>query len=418
LFVNRIISGMKIPKTKIAFIGSYTPRKCGIATFTSDLVKNIASAADDDFEPHVFAMETDAGLNYVKPVRKVIRKFSWYDYIIAADLINQSDIDLVNLQYEFGLFYGTNGSFLSAFLRRLTKPVVTTLHTVLEEPESEFFEAMLEVCDASDRVVVMNECGVDMLRRIYCVPTEKIELIGHGIPDLPFAETSCFKRKLGLAGRKTILTFGLLSENKGIDLMLRAMPEIIARDSSALYIVLGATHPEVLRHEGPVYRLKLEKMISKLGLDKHVILDHRFVEDNELFQYLKAADVYVTPYLNRQQLTSGTLAFAVGSGRAVVSTPYWAAQELLADGRGKLVDFCDPLQMAKAVTEILANPALAMSMRAKAYEYGRSITWPRVGRAYWQLFQEVLQMPPAIARPSFMWPVVNNHAAMQVQTAC
>ncbi len=410
-------SGMKTPKTKIAFIGSYPPRKCGIATFTCDLVKNIASAADDDFEPHVYAMETDARLTYKRPVRKVIRKFSRSDYVVAANLINQSHVDLVNLQYEFGLFYGSRGSFLPAFLRRLTKPVVTTLHTVLEEPQPEFFDAMLEVCDASDRIVVMNECGVDMLRRIYCVPTEKIELIGHGIPDLPFADTSCYKHKLGLAGRKTILTFGLLSENKGIDLMLRAMPDIIARDPSALYIVLGATHPEVLRHEGPAYRLKLEKMISRLGLNNHVILDHRFVEDNELFQYLKAADVYVTPYLHRQQLTSGTLAFAVGSGRAVVSTPYWAAEELLAEGRGKLVDFCDPLQMAKAVNEILANPALAMSMRARAYKYGRSITWPRVGSAYWQLFQEVLETAPAIARPYFIQPVVNNFTAMQVQTA-
>jgi glycosyltransferase involved in cell wall biosynthesis len=417
LFVKKMNSGMKIPKTDIAFIGSYPPRKCGIATFTSDLVKNIDSAADDDFEPHVFAMETDAGLTYDRPVRKVIRKFSRFYYIIASNLINQSDIDLVNLQYEFGLFYGPNSSFLPAFLRRLTKPIVTTLHTVLEEPQPEFFDAMLEVCDASDRIVVMNKCGVDMLRRIYCVPVEKIVLIGHGIPDLPFAETGSYKRKLGLAGRKTILTFGLLSENKGIDLMLRAMPDIVARDPSALYIVLGATHPEVLRHEGPIYRLKLEKMISRLGLDKHVILDHRFVEDSVLFQYLKAADVYVTPYLNRQQLTSGTLAFAVGSGRAVVSTPYWAAQELLADGRGKLVDFCDPVQMAKAINEILANPALAMSMRAKAYKYGRCITWPRVGRAYWRLFREVLYEAPAITKPYSMQPAVNNFTTVQFQTA-
>jgi glycosyltransferase involved in cell wall biosynthesis len=417
LFVNEMISGMKYPKTKIAFICSYPPRKCGIATFTSDLVKNICSAAEDDFEPHVFAMETDTGLTYDRPVRRVIRKFSQSDYIIAANLINQSDVDLVNLQYEFGLFYGLNGSFLPEFLRKLTKPVVSTLHTVLEEPEPEFFDAMIEVCDASDRIVVMNECGVDMLHRIYGVPMEKIELIGHGIPDLSFADTYRYKQKLGLAGRKTILTFGLLSENKGIDLMLRAMPSIIDRDPSAVYIVLGATHPEVLRIEGPIYRLKLEKMISRLGLKNHVILDHRFVEDNELFQYLKAADVYVTPYLNRQQLTSGTLAFAVGSGRAVVSTPYWAAQELLADGRGRLVDFYDPVQMAKAVNEILANPALAMSMRAKAYEYGRSITWPRVGRAYWQLFRQVLNEAPAISRPYFMQPAVNNYTAVQFQTA-
>ncbi len=412
-----MISGTEFPKTKIAFLSSYPPRKCGIATFTCDLVKNISSAADDTFEPQVFAMETFAGLTYADPVRMVIRRSSQADYIAAANMVNFSDIDLVCLQYEFGLFEGPNGSFLPEFLRRLTKPLVTTLHTVLEKPEPDFFDAMTEVCDASDKIVVMNDCGVDMLRQIYGVPGEKIEFIGHGIPDLPFAETGYFKQKLGLSGRKTILTFGLLSKNKGIDLMLKAMPDIIARDPSAVYIVLGATHPEVMRHEGPIYKIRLEKMIRSLGLDNHVVLDHRFVDDKDLFQYLKAADVYVTPYLNKQQLTSGTLAFAVGTGRAVVSTPYWAAQELLADGRGKIVDFHDPPQMAKAITEILANPALAMNMRVKAYNYGRSITWPRVGCAYWQLFQEVLETAPAVVRPYYERSAVRDQAAMQAQIA-
>jgi glycosyltransferase involved in cell wall biosynthesis len=408
---------MEFPKTRVAFVSSYPPRKCGIATFTCDLVRNIGSAAAGAFEPQVFAMGTDARLTYADPVRMTIRKFSQSDYIAAANLVNLSDIDLVSLQYEFGLFDGPSGSFLPAFLQRLTKPLVTTLHTVLEEPEPDFFNATTEVCDASDKIVVMNECGVDMLQQIYGVLGEKIELIGHGIPDLPFAETGYFKQKLGLAGRKTILTFGLLSENKGIDLMLKAMPDIISKDPSAIYIVLGATHPEVMRHEGPIYRIKLEKMIRSLGLDNHVILDHRFVDNKDLFQYLKAADVYVTPYLNRQQLTSGTLAFAVGTGRAVVSTPYWAAQELLADGRGKIVDFRDPPQMARAITEILANPALAMSMRVKAYKYGRSVTWPRVGHAYWQLFHEVLEAAPAVVRPYFALSAVYDQAVMQAQTA-
>jgi glycosyltransferase involved in cell wall biosynthesis len=413
-----MISGMKFPKTRVAFVSSYPPRKCGIATFTCDLVKNIRSAADDAFEPRVFAMETDGKPAYADPVRMVVRRLSQCDYITAANLVNLSNIDLVSLQYEYGLFYGPSGSYLSAFLRRLTKPLVTTLHTILEDPRPDYFNAMLEVCDASDKIVVMNECGVDMLHRIYSVPTEKIELIGHGIPDLPFADTGCFKQELGLAGRKTILTFGLLSENKGIDLMLKAMPDIIARDPSAIYIVLGATHPEVMRREGPIYEIRLKKMVRNLGLDSHVILDHRFVDDKDLFQYLKAADVYVTPYLNRQQLTSGTLAFAVGSGRAVVSTPYWAAQELLAGGRGRIVDdFRDPLQMAKAINEILANPALAMAMRVRAYRYGRSITWPRVGRAYWRLFQEVLETAPAVVRPYFERPVVENLAPMEAQIA-
>jgi glycosyltransferase involved in cell wall biosynthesis len=396
-----MVSWKNSPKAKVAFVGSYSPRKCGIATFTRDLVANIRLAAGDNVRPEVYAMETDGKLAYTWPVRTIIRKNCRSDYIAAADLLNFSGVDLVCLQYEFGLFDGRSGSFLPMLLRRINKPLVTTVHTVLEKPEQAFFDSMVDVCRASDKIVVMNECGVDLLENVYDVPPHKIELIGHGIPDLPFADTSRFKQRLGFAGRKTILTFGLLSRNKGIEFMLKAMPDIVRRDPSALYIVLGATHPEVIRHEGHVYKNKLDMMVHSLGLEKHVIFEHRFVDDHELLQHLSAADVYVTPYLNKEQLTSGTLAFAVGTGRAVVSTPYWAARELLAAGRGKLVDFGDTGQMARAVHEILANPVLAMRMRTKAYEYGRAITWPRVGEAYWQLFEELLDTSAGITRPRF-----------------
>lgn len=412
-----MVSRMNPPKTRIAFVGSYIPRKCGIATFTHDLIKNIRRAAWDDFDPEVYAMESDGRLAYTAPVRTIIRKDCQSDYIAAANMVNRSNVDLVCLQYEFGLFDGIRGSFLPALLRRIRKPLVTTLHTVLEEPEPSYFESMIEVCRTSDRIVVMNECGLDILQRIYNVPAQKVELIGHGIPDLPFTNTVHFKQKLGFSRRKTILTFGLLSQNKGIELMLKAMPDIIRQDPCALYIILGATHPEVIRHEGPVYKTKLERMVRSLGLGQHVIFDHRFVEDDELFQYLNAADVYVTPYLNREQLTSGTLAFAVGTGRAVVSTPYWAAQELLAAGRGRLVDFGDARQMAKAVNNILANPAAAMAMRTKAYRYGRSITWPRVGAAYWQLFQEVFATAPTVIRPYFEPVLAGAFSSPQMQIA-
>ena len=392
-----MISGMKSAKTKIAFIGSYPPRRCGIATFTSDLVNNLYSAAAGHFEPAILAMESDSPLTYVDPVRKVIRKNVQSEYIEAAHIVNRSDIDLVNLQYEFGLFDGPSGSFLPSLLGRITKPLVTTLHTVLEEPWPVYFNDMIEVCSASEAIVVMNERGVDMLQQVYGVPGEKIELIGHGIPDMLFADTALAKEKLGLAGRKTILTFGLLSANKGIEVMLRAMPDIIAADPSVIYIVLGETHPEVMRCDGPVYINRLESIVRSLGLENHVVLDHRFVKEEDLFQYLKAADVYVTPYLNRQQLTSGTLAIAVGSGRAVVSTPYWAAQEFLANGRGKLVDFHDHQQTAEAINELLENPRLAMAMRLKAYRYGRSITWSRIAKVYWRLFRQIRQIElPAI----------------------
>jgi glycosyltransferase involved in cell wall biosynthesis len=230
----------------------------------------------------------------------------------------------------------------------------------------------------------MNERGVAMLRDVYGVPARKIKLIAHGIPDLPFVDSNYYKHEVDLEDRRTILTFGLLSGNKGIEVMLEAMPAIVKAEPSVVYIVLGMTHPSVLRHEGESYRLSLKKMVEDLGLQEHVIFHNRFVNDQELHNFLCAADIYVTPYLNLKQLTSGTLSFAVGAGKAVVSTPYWAATELLADGRGKLVRFGDSKQMAQAIIEILQDDSLFYSLRRNAYEYGRSRTWPKIGQIYWK----------------------------------
>jgi glycosyltransferase involved in cell wall biosynthesis len=242
------------------------------------------------------------------------------------------------------------------------------------------------VCELSNRVVVMNKRGVEMLQDIYGVPGRKIKLIPHGIPDLPFAASNYYKRKLGISGRRIILTFGLISRNKGIEIMLRALQTIVKADPSILYIVLGAIHPEVLRCEGLSYEVELKRMVMDLGLQGNVVFHNRFVDDEELFRFLGAADIYVNPYLHREQLTSGTLAFAVGAGKAVVSTPYWAAQELLAQGRGKLVRFGDSEHIAQSIIELLRNQSLFSQMRRRAYEYGRSITWLKVGQAYWRLF--------------------------------
>lgn len=381
------------PAKKVAFISSYVPRKCGIATFTSDLINNMKLAGGEEFEPHVFAIQSGTCMGYNERVKLRIRKDVKSDYISTADYINFSDVDVVSVQHEFGLFGGEGGSYLSLLLKRLEKPVITTLHTVLKKPPINYFDSMVDVCQASSRLIVMNKRGIKMLRDIYSVPESKIELIPHGIPDLPFVDSNYYKHKLGMLGRKTILTFGLLSRNKGIEVMLRALPTIVKADPSILYIVLGATHPEVLRHEGQDYKFQLERMVTNLGLQKNVIFYNSFVSDEELFQFLGAADVYVTPYLHREQLTSGTLAFAVGAGKAVVSTPYWAAQELLAHGRGKLVRFGDSEHIARSVVEILSNSSLFSKMRKRAYEYGRSMTWPKVGQAYWELFKR--QIPPA-----------------------
>ncbi|MCK4752527.1 MAG: glycosyltransferase [Planctomycetes bacterium] len=371
---------------RVAFISSFLPRKCGIATFCSDLIENTALAAKDDFEPLVVAMRSDNELKYNDPVKFEIRQNVKNDYICAADYINFSHVDVVSVQHEFGLFGGDAGSYLNLLLKRLKAPVVTTLHTVLDDPDPVYYKSLVDVCNTSHKVITMNERGISMLRDIYDVSGKKVQLIPHGIPDLSFVDNNYYKHKFGMEGRRTILTFGLLSKNKGVEVMLKAMPAIIEAEPSALYIILGMTHPSVLKHDGESYRFSLQQMVKELGLQEHVIFHNRFVNDDELRNFLCAADIYVTPYLNKEQLTSGTLSFAVGTGKAVVSTPYWAAMELLAKGQGKLVRFGDSRQTAEAITEILQDDSLFYSLRRKAYDYGRSRTWPKIGQAYWKLF--------------------------------
>ena len=383
---------------KVAFVSSFPPRRCGIATFTADLIKNAAIAAKDEFEPLVVAVRSE-GLKYNDPVKFEIRQNVKNDYICAADYINFSHVDVVSVQHEFGLFGGEAGSYLSLLLNRLNAPIVTTLHTVLDDPSPAYHKSLVDICSASYKVVTMNERGVDMLRDIYGIAGRDVELIAHGIPDLPFVDSNYYKYKFGMEGRRTILTFGLLSKNKGIEVMLRAMPAIVQVEPSVLYVILGMTHPSVLKHDGESYRFSLQRMVKELNLQKHVIFHNRFVNDEELRNFLCAADIYATPYLNQEQLTSGTLSFAVGTGKAVVSTPYWAATELLADGRGKLVRFGDSEQMAEAIREILQDDSLFYSLRRKAYEYGRARTWPRIGQAYWKLFS-AKRMPVRITAKS------------------
>ena len=371
---------------KVAFISSFLPRKCGIATFTSDLIKNLALAAKGEFEPLVVAMRSDSDQKYNDPVKFEIRQNVKNDYICAADYINFSHVDIVSVQHEFGLFGGQAGSYLALLLNRLKSPIITTLHTVLNAPAPDYHKSLVNVCNASYKVITMNERGVDMLAEVYGISGKKVQLIAHGIPDLPFVDNNYYKHKFDIENRRTILTFGLLSRNKGIEVMLKAMPTIIKAEPSVLYIILGMTHPSVLKHEGESYRFSLQRMVKELGLQKHVIFHNRFVSDEELNNFLCAADIYTTPYLNEEQLTSGTLSFAVGTGKAVVSTPYWAAVELLAKNQGKLVRFGDSKQLAEATVEILKDDSLFYSLRRKAYDYGRSRTWPKIGQVYWKLF--------------------------------
>ncbi|MHC4539637.1 MAG: glycosyltransferase family 4 protein [Planctomycetota bacterium] len=370
---------------KVVFLSSFPPRKCGIATFTADVIASTAAAAKGDFEPLVVAMQA-GDHKYADPVKFEIRENVKSDYICAADYINFSHVDVVSVQHEFGLFGGKAGAYLSLLLNRLKAPVVTTLHTVLDDPDPDYYKSLLDVCKASYRVITMNERGLSMLRDIYGIPAKKVKLTPHGIPDLPFVDSNYYKHKFGLEDRRTILTFGLLNKNKGIETMLEALPEIVAADPSVIYIVLGMTHPNILKHEGESYRFSLQRMVKDLSLQEHVIFHNRFVNDKELHNFLCAADIYVTPYVSEKQLTSGTLSFAVGTGKAVVSTPYWAAVELLADGRGMIVPFGDSKRLAHGIIEILQNDSRFYSLRRQAYEYGRSRTWPKIGQAYWKLF--------------------------------
>jgi glycosyltransferase involved in cell wall biosynthesis len=373
---------------KVAFLGDYLPRKCGIATFTTDLRCAVA-AEFPAFQCLVVPVNDLAGgYDYPPEVRFEIAEQDLPSYLRAADFLNITDVDVVCVQHEFGIFGGPAGSHVLALLRELTMPIVTTLHTVLREPNVEQRRVMREVLRLSTRLVVMSERGAEFLRDVYHVPPEKIDLIPHGIPNMPFSDPNYFKDEFGVAGKQVLLTFGLLSPNKGIQVALRALPEIIREFPNVVYIVLGQTHPNLLRDEGEAYRLSLERLAKDLGVQKHVVFFNRFVELEELMRFIGATDIYLTPYLTEAQITSGTLAYAFGAGNAVVSTPYWHATELLTAERGKLVPFNDVKAISQAVIELLRDEPLRHSMRKNAYKLGREMVWSRVAQLYAKSFAQ------------------------------
>jgi glycosyltransferase involved in cell wall biosynthesis len=374
------------PFKRIAFIGNYLPRQCGIATFTTDLCEAVAAAYP---ETTCFALpvnDTDSGYDYPPRVRFELAQNDTASYRRAADFLNGNNVDLVCLQHEYGIFGGPAGSHILALLRDLRMPVVTTLHTVLRTPDVNQRRVMEKLAQRSDRLVVMSQRGVGFLREIYGVPEDKLDLIPHGIPDVPFVDPSFHKDRFGVEGKLVLLTFGLLAPNKGLEHVIEALPEILARYPQVVYIVLGVTHPHVKRHEGEFYRLRLERTARTLGVDGNILFYDRFVSLEELIEFIGAADIYVTPYLNEAQITSGTLAYTVGAGKAVISTPYWYAEELLAEGRGLLVPFGDAAAIAQRVIEMLDNEAERHAMRKRAYLFGREMIWPKVAAAYMTSF--------------------------------
>lgn len=376
---------------KIAFIGDYLPRKCGIATFTHDMYTSIAARFPQVECSVVPVNDRPEGYDYPPEVRFEIDEPDRDSYHRAADFLNFANTDVVCLQHEYGIYGGAAGGQILGLVRDLRMPVVTTLHTVLLEPDADQHRVLVELAKLSTRVVVMTERARAMLHKTYGVPEAKIDLIAHGIPDTAFVSPEPYKEQFGVEGRPVALTFGLLSPNKGVEHMLRAIPEILSHSPDFVYIILGATHPELVRRQGERYRLSLERLARELGVEQNVIFYNRFVELDELTEFIRAADVYVTPYLNPAQITSGTLAYSFGCGKAIVSTPYWHAEELLADGRGVLVPFADPKALAVAVRGLLDDEPRRLAMSRQAYELGREMVWKRSAQHYMESFQRARQ---------------------------
>ena len=372
---------------KIAFVGDHLPRKCGIATFTSDLLAAVAAAYPQSQCLAVSVNDIPGGYDYPEVVRFEIEEQDLSSYLRAADFLNISNVDIVCLQHEFGIFGGPAGGHILAFLRDLRMPVVTTLHTVLRQPRTDQRRVMQELISLSTRVVVMAERGRQMLQDIYDAPSTKIDLIAHGIPDVGFVDPTYFKDQFGVEGKVVLLTFGLLSPNKGIEYVLKALPRILEEFPDVVYIVLGATHPNELREHGEAYRLSLEMLAKRNKIDKNVIFYNEFVDLENLKEFIGAADLYVTPYLNEAQITSGTLAYTFGAGKAVLSTPYWHAAELLADDRGVLVPFADADAIATEVIGLLRDDNRRHAIRKNAYRIGREMVWSNAAQLYMSSFE-------------------------------
>jgi glycosyltransferase involved in cell wall biosynthesis len=384
---NLMDQHLKTPDSdRIAFIGNYLPRQCGIATFTTDLCEAVAAEQPTATCIALPVNDTKAGYAYPSRVRFELVEKDIDSYRRAADFLNINSVGVVCLQFEYGIFGGRAGSHILALLRELRMPVVTTLHTILREPDPHQRRVLEEVSALSDRVVVMSEGGATLLREIYRVSPAKIDLIPHGIPDLSFVDPGFHKDLFGVEGKIVLLSFGLLSANKGIETVIAALPAILAKHPNVVYFIVGATHPHVKQNDGEAYRLSLQRLAEEKGVEGQVIFYNQFVTLEELVQFIGAADIYITPYQNPAQIVSGTLAYTLGAGKAVISTPYWYAEEMLADERGALVPFRDPPALAAQTIDLLDNEAKRHAMRKRAYLFGREMIWPQVARRYLESF--------------------------------
>ncbi len=382
---------------KIICIGNYPPRQCGIATFTQNLISALQRAAliqSIDIEIEVIAMnESDQTYDYPSIVTKTIRDQHKSDYVDMADYINQSGADVCLIQHEYGIFGGNSGVLLLALMRLLKVPVVTTLHSVLQKPNFHQKEVLKKIASYSSKIVVMSALAIDFLKEIFEVPASKIVCIEHGVPDFELMKSSLPASPKEWEGRKVMLTFGLMGRNKGIETVIKSLSEIAKKHPDILYVIMGKTHPHVVRYAGEEYREWLTKMVAELNLQNNVQFIDEYVTEQQLVSHLLSADIYVTPYLNKAQITSGTLCYALGGGCAVLSTPYWHAEEVLKNGRGGLFGFGDFNGLAKQVIELLDEPKKLQMMQQKAYAYGSTIAWPTIGQHYIDLFENVSVIP-------------------------
>ena len=402
---------------RIAIVGNHLPRQCGIATFTTDLCDAIADEYGAAGVLVVAVNDPQSGYSYPPRVRFEITESDLSSYQAAADFLNSSNVDLVCLQHEYGIFGGKRGSHVLRLLQHLKMPVVTTLHTVLREPDVDQLIVLQEIAARSDRLIVMSEHSSQFLQDVFRVPAGKIDLIPHGIPDLPFAEPVLYGDSLLSPGKIVLLTFGLLSPNKGFEAVIQALPRILSQHSNVVYVIAGATHPHVRRREGDRYRFQLQALAKELGVEENVVFHNRFVSPQEMASLVGSADIYVTPYRYEAQAVSGTLAYALGAGKAIISTPYWHAAELLADGRGELVPFEDPAALADVAIELLDNQSAREAMRRRAYRYARHMVWGQVAQSYMQTFVRASAGRKQPARAAFPVQTAQKNATSRLVNA-
>ncbi len=381
----RLQSSAGMP-SRIAVVGNYLPRQCGIATFTTDLCDAISAECGAAKLFAVPVNDMESGYAYPERVRLTLAQDDLSSYEQAADFLNFTNFDLVCLQHEYGIFGGAAGSHILALLRRLKMPVITTLHTVLREPNPDQRRVMEEIATLSDRLIVMSTLSSQFLQEIFKVPGRKIDMVPHGVPDMPFLDPNFYKDRFDVEGKAVLLTFGLLSPNKGIENVIQALPHILSKHKNVVYIVAGATHPHILRREGDHYREHLQALAKEMGVESNVFFHNRFASPGEMAEFIGAADIYITPYRYEEQVVSGTLAYALGAGKAIISTPYWHAIELLDDRRGALVPFQDPEAIARKTVELLDTPAIRHAMRKRAYLYSREMVWKKVAQGYMASF--------------------------------